>query len=217
MGGFRSGRRSDWRRHTIDSCLALDVNLLQKGGGLVPGRSSAWYWTGVGDQTSSIDIHASPDELMLSYRAQTRDCISQEVEERVTLVRAPCPFGGNRPYFICPGSVDGIVCAKRVVKLYALGPYFLCRHCNRVPYSSQGLDSGARAVRRAQKIRERLGGNTNLLFPFPERPKGMWWRTYDGLREEHAKADLRANAAFSVDFRRLSRWTRQSNGRRKSD
>jgi hypothetical protein len=47
-----------------------------------------------------------------------------------------------------------------------------------------------RALRRAQTIRERLGGSANMTKPFPERPKGIHHVTYWRLREEHNEAEM---------------------------
>jgi len=216
MGGFGSGRRRGWPRATVDSCFAIDVNRLRKWGGLTPGTSCALSWIGDDDQAPSIELHAGADRVTLSYRVRIGDDASQDVEECVLVVRAACRLGGDRPYFLCPGVVGGIACARRAVKLYALGPYFLCRRCNQVPYTSQSASSGVRANRRAQKIRDRLGGSTNLLLPFPTRPKGMWWRTYARLRDDHRRADIRADEVFSARTQRLLAWARKSNGRGRS-
>jgi hypothetical protein len=45
----------------------------------------------------------------------------KDVEEAVRIVRIPCRFGGARPYFICPGLVNGIACGRRVAKLHGPG------------------------------------------------------------------------------------------------
>jgi len=95
-------------------------------------------------------------------------------------------FGGERPWFVCPGAG----CGRRVALLYGPGRYFLCRHCYDLRYESQREDKTHRALRRAQKIRERLGGSANMTEPFPEKPKGMRWSTYERLWFEHHEAEM---------------------------
>jgi hypothetical protein len=125
------------------------------------------------------------------YRRNNEDW--QDVEEPVAIVRTPCRFGGSRPWFVCPGVVDGIPCRRRVGKLYGPGRYFLCRHCYGLAYQSQREQAHDRALRRAVAIRRRLGGEPGMLCPFPEKPKGMHWRSYERLRQRAAKAEGAAN------------------------
>jgi hypothetical protein len=46
------------------------------------------------------------------------------------------------------------------------------------------------ALHPAEKIRDRLGGSANMMEPFPEKPKGMHWRTYEGIWWEHHEAEM---------------------------
>jgi hypothetical protein len=41
------------------------------------------------------------------------------VTETIRLVRVTCRFGGARPYFICPGVLNGTACGRAVAQLYA--------------------------------------------------------------------------------------------------
>ena len=52
------------------------------------------------------------------------------------------------------------------------------------------------AVEKLQRLRQRLGGSTNLTMPFPERPKRMRYATYDKLREEARGLEAAVVAAF---------------------
>ena len=99
--------------------------------------------------------------------------------------------------------MNGRVCNRRVIKLYGSGKYFLCRHCYRLAYASQREDQMDRTLRRANKIRQRLGGDPGMASVFPERPKGMWRRTYRRLREQTFQAELAADEAFELRAERL--------------
>lgn len=110
------------------------------------------------------------------------------MKESVPLTWTACNFGGMRPWFLCPGVVNNVACGRRVAVLYGLGKYFLCRHCYDLTYESQRESEMYRALRKAQAIREKLGGSANMTMPFPERPKGMHHKTYERLRWEHDEA-----------------------------
>jgi hypothetical protein len=58
-------------------------------------------------------------------------------------------------------------------------------------YESQQEDLIGRAQLKAQKIRMRLGGSGYPADLFPDKPKGMHWRTYERLCEAHDLAEAR--------------------------
>jgi hypothetical protein len=62
-----------------------------------------------------------------------------------------------------------------------------------------------RALRRAQTIRERLGGSANMIKPFPEKPKGMSWKTYERLWWEHHEAEMEQLARMREWLDRLEK------------
>jgi hypothetical protein len=179
------------------------VNRLQKAGYLSPGWSGGWQWTRDGERVAWISLRAGASCLNLTYRVRVAGGEWQDVEETVHIVRIPCRFGGARPYFICPGVVNGITCGRRVTKLHGAGRYFLCRHCYRLAYASQNGGEWDRALRRANKIMRRLGGEPGLVSRFPDRPKGMWKRTYERLQDELIDAEILAEEVYEIQAQRL--------------
>jgi hypothetical protein len=119
----------------------------------------------------------------------------------VPLSWTACNFGGERPWFVCPGAG----CGRRVAILYGPGRYFLCRHCYDLVYESQRENAIYRALRRAQAIRERLGGSANMTKPFPEKPKGMHWQTCERLWWEHHEAEMEQLAGMREWLDRLQK------------
>jgi hypothetical protein len=207
MGGVGSG---NWYRFDANlktsECHSVDVRYLHREGLLESGRWFSLRWSRAGRETGSIkgavEGSGRPERVLLLYRYRSGPGAEwEDVHEPVSLEWTACNFGGQRPWFVCPG--DG--CSRRVAILYGLGRYFLCRHCYDLVYESQGENGMSRALRRAQAIRERLGGSANMTKPFPDKPKGMHWATYERLRWEHDEADMEQMAGLREWLDRLEK------------
>ena len=196
MGGVGS---SSWYRFnkkaTVEECRSLDIRRFHRAGLLKLGCRFSWSWSRAGRQIASIGGVAlgssRPEQVVLLFRYRSGPSAEwEDVQEPVELDWTPCNFGGERPWFVCPGVVNGVACGRRVAVLHAAGKYFLCRHCYDLAYQSQRDNKMYRALHRAQDIRRRLGGSANMMEPFPEKPKGMHWRTYERLFWEHHEAEM---------------------------
>lgn len=108
---------------------------------------------------------------------------------------APCNFGGQRPWFICP-IPD---CGSRAAILYFRNS-FACRTCHRLVYESQRERETDRKIRKANKIRSKLGWLQGPLMPEGKRPKGMHGSTFLRLKTLH---DHLARSALMDEVRRL--------------
>jgi hypothetical protein len=187
----------------VEACRAIDVNRLLREGCLREGWTGGWLWTCDGETVASINLRAEHDRLHLDYRVRIGGGEWEDIAETVRIVRTTCRFGGTRPYFICPGVVNSVACGRRVAKLHGLGRYFLCRQCYRLAHASQSEGEWDRALRRANKIRQQLGGKPGMGAPFPQRPKGMWRRTYERLCRRALASEMQADEAFALHADRL--------------
>jgi len=192
VGGVGSG---NWYRFnkktTTEECRSLDVRRLHREGLLEPGYQFSWSWSRAGRQLASIGGvvlgEHRPEQMVFLFRHRSGPNAEwEDVEEPIALEWTPCNFGGERPWFICPGAG----CGRRVAVLYGPGRYFLCRHCYELVYQSQRDNAMYRALHRAQAIRQRLGGSANVMEPFPEKPKGMHSSTYERLWWEHHEVEM---------------------------
>ena len=179
------------KKTTTGEGHSIDLRYLHREGLLKPGHWFSLRWSRAGRETGSIrgvvDNSSPPESIILLYRHRSGPGGEwQGVQELVPLDWTACNFGGERPWFICPGAV----CGRRVAVLYAPGRYFLCRHCYELTYQSRRADKMYRSLHRAHAIRERLGGNANMMEPFPEKPKGMHWHTYERFWPEHHEAEM---------------------------
>jgi hypothetical protein len=153
-------------KHAILSALASTQSKL---------ASPPWF--------DSLPESALEGEPALEQPCATRRGRVQETDGQLW---TKCPRGGRRPWFLC--EPPGRYCGRRVALLYSGGELFACRRCYGLAYESQQQSEFLRGLRKAQKIRVRLGGTPNLLHPFPEKPKGMHWRSYRRIKRVYETA-----------------------------
>jgi len=142
MGGSGSGWRG-WSKTTVASCLVLSAAKLMRFGVLRSNvrcsGSVTWTNTDTGGETSSIGFAADTGPDFGSVRLHyTRTSTGEAMDYHVNLTTTPLPWGGRRWWFMCPLTVNGRYCGRRVGKLY-LRPgrqYFGCRHCHNLTYTS---------------------------------------------------------------------------------
>ena len=209
MGGDGSGRWGGHRaKPDTDGLLTLDVRWLARQGYLAPNASGAYSvaWSRGDRPAGDILVRYDgdrPDELVLDYRTRRGEGAPwAPVRERVALDRTPCPYGGSRPWFLCPGCLD-----RRAV-LYSVGGRFRCTACHDLAYSSTREGVAERHRRRADELRRRLGGEPGS-FSFPWKPKGMRWATDDRIVAEINEREHAALVVFNAEtdamFARLDR------------
>jgi hypothetical protein len=186
MGGYGSGR-SYYGKDTTSSYLQIDIRRWARQGLLQSGRYFRSEWSRDGEVISSINVRMESDHAILSC--------SQAGEYAVWLAWTRCNFGGRRAWFLCPA----IGCRRRVAILYG-GSIFACRHCYHLAYDSQRDQAHDRTLTRAQAIRIKLGGSPGLAQPFPPKPKGVHWRTYERLR---AKIEAYASRSWPPSILRM--------------
>jgi hypothetical protein len=190
MGGRRSGRSAG--RATTDDGLSLSLLKLLRDRLFRPGPASGgslvWTNTTTGERVGSIGYEARLGQdsgcVRLKYTSARWDGERRELDYLIQLVTTAQPFGGRRWWWICPRT------GRRAVQLYLPnGAFtFASRQAYRLAYRSQRETARDRALRRAFKLREKLGGDDGTGDYIPK-PKWMRWPTFDRKLGELAAAE----------------------------
>lgn len=201
MGGLGSGSWYRWStRPVVEDGLKLDLDRLIRHGNIVPGNwvSGSLTWSNVdtGERLASIGYEANmvdPNDawMRLHYK---HDDIPEDYKVRLTTTRPN--YGGHRWWFICP--TRGI----RTAKLYlaAGGDWFASRQAYGMAYRSQSEPPEDRMGNRAHQLRRRLGGSAGFEQPYPEKPKGMHWKTYNRICDEIEYLETASMMAIARKF-----------------
>lgn len=133
---------------------------------------------------SKVGYRIEAGGLRLIYRTRPRGGEWRDVDELIPFTSTATQFGGKRVWFACPS------CQKRCRIIYG-GCYFRCRRCHGLRYESQYEDAISRAASQRHKLRKRLGYVGSLEDPFPLKPKGMHWTTYEQLQARDEECEQR--------------------------
>jgi hypothetical protein len=195
MGGYGSTR---WGRHfpkmTADSGLRLAMSTMIRNGQVKPGKWLIgilwWRNSNTGEAVASIGYEINMENLEGAYMRLQYNVNGQPMDYRVTLKSTRPHYGGIRWWFLCPKT------GGRAAKLF-LPPgatLFASRSAHGLGYSSQREKDYERTMTKCQAIRMQLGGSGSMGEPIPDKPKGMWWRTYERLRK---RASIYERASWS--------------------
>jgi hypothetical protein len=204
MGGYFSTRwGAEHVRQDTDPLLKLDVRWLHRIGALRPGAIATPAWTRARDGAPSGSIVTIRDRdrpvLTFDYRTRRPGEGWQPVRETVWLDTTACNYGGDRPWFLCPG------CQSRRAVLFSVGVRFRCRVCHDLAYTSTREDPTERAIRRCAELRSRIGGGFGQpVWTIPPKPDSMTWRRYSRIVDQLL---VEINRASGLLDDRLSRMT----------
>jgi hypothetical protein len=206
MGGYGSGRSGG--RPTTDNGLTLDLSKLRRDGLLRPrfagSGSLTWTNTSTGEQAGSIGYEAhlgqESGRVRLKYTTTRWNGERRESDYWIQLETTPQPFGGRRWWFICPQT------GVRAAKLYLPdGAFtFASRRAYRLAYPCQREPAHERALRRAFKLRGKLGAEGGI-GDYVIKPKWMRWRTFERMMARIDKAEEVVDAHTLLLHDRLKR------------
>lgn len=143
---------------TVEQATQLNIFKLKEFG-LLRGYATStltWTWRLSGRKNSIgiiVDVRDNP-YVKVNYTTTDRSTgEKRDYDYTISLTTTPCNFGGKRYWFICPLSLNGVYCGRRVGTLYLAsgGNYFGCRHCYDLSYESRN--------------ESRLGQFGNIGFP----------------------------------------------------
>lgn len=186
-GGWRAGAGRPTQRHKVTDCRAIDVRHFQQDGALRHHYTGSWFWRDAEtlEVNFKVNMWSWYDQVWLQFRWQGR-----QVEETIPLDRTECHFGGDRPWFTCPG------CHHRVAVLHLHDGTFRCRRCHDLRYPSQSEDAIDRTWRAQAKVEREIGRSGS-------RPKGMHKVTHQRMAEKVANVEQERRMLVHGGYRRL--------------
>lgn len=172
---------STWSgRPFVDSLYRLDARVLERRGGLTDGARYAFTEPAI---DAIVTIQITDGAMRLTHRINGPSEKSSTTQV-VPIERTDCRYGGNRPWFRCPGLLYGEGCGRRCALLFFHDGHFACRTCHRLLYRSQFEHPDFGSIRRAEAAHLRLGGTGVLMDPIPPRPRYMHRSTYYAMYQK---------------------------------
>ena len=207
MGGFGSGRSGGGP--VIEDGLTISIDKLRADQTIMPNMfrcaSLAWSWTHTGERIADIgmviDTQEDGGEMRLQFaRTDNRTGERESVDQRIRLVTVAQRLGGRRWYAACP--VTGVRCLKLYLPPGA--SRFAARGAwRRLGYRVQREAPYDQAIRRAFKLRRRLGDDHGAIGDPIAKPRWMRWRTFDRQRAVIERVEARVEGYLAAFLDRL--------------
>jgi hypothetical protein len=194
------GRPAYGGRRTCEGSRSIDVRRWHREGRLNAGQCFIASWTRDGEPAGRMVVRAVHGAIILIKPRPVGQGRIQPSFQRVSVAWTGCHLGGERPWFVCGGVSAGRRCGRRAAILYDGGGVFACRNCYRLAYASQQETALYRSLRRARKIRARLGASPSLADALPTKPRGMHTSTYRRLLTQAQRAHAALDAASAKRF-----------------
>jgi hypothetical protein len=199
MGGIGSGNWYRWdTQTTVEETKRIDICYMRKQGFLKPNTHGTLSWTYGGEPSGEINFATHDDYLQLNFRHKEHGSEWQSIQQKIRFDCTPCHYGNSRKWFLCPG------CYKRVAVLASNSPQFLCRHCNELPYSSQNEDRLYSLRRKRDKLGRRIFNDYDNGYGY-KKTKGMHWKTFEVLRQQHSDIAQQYDRLFYNALYRLTK------------
>jgi hypothetical protein len=195
----------NWKGNAIvEGTRAIEVMRLERAGYLAGPQLGSVQWTSSAGSTASLMVTGGRDAVRLDYRFKPPGEDWQPVSQRIPIRWTPCRFGGERPWFICDVSSNGVYCGRRAAKLYGGGRFFACRHCYRLGYAVQRLRPIDRAHHHLAQLHGKLGVDcAGPGIPPPPKPRWMRWRTYRRIVQQIEARQKQVDMAFMTGAQRI--------------
>ena len=137
--------RYHWdKKDTVEDSRSISISFLRKHGFLCGYKSGQVTWSRNEEEVASIGVAVSTmnDEDYVKFNYTTTHRSTGEktsYDYKVSLTTTPCHFGGVRYWFICPLTIKGNYCGRRVGTLNKApgANYYGCRHCYDLSYESR--------------------------------------------------------------------------------
>lgn len=207
MGGLGSGRHGGGP--TVESSLTLDIDKLRRDDLIAPGLyrrlTLTWSWSGSGERIADIvavvDTHETGGSLRLQFVSRNPATGGRsETDQPIRLTTIEQPFGGRRWFALCPFT--GARCSKLIMppgatKFAARGAW------RRLAYKVQREAPYDQALRRAFKLRARLGDHRGGIGDPIRKPRWMRRRTYERQIAEIERAEAQVESYLAAFLDRL--------------
>jgi hypothetical protein len=188
----------------VEGTRAIDVMALERRGYLAGPQLGSLHWTSRNGPTASVSVTGGRDAVRLDYRVRVLGDEWQPVSQRIQICWKPCHFGGQRPWFVCAGSANGVCCGRCVTKLYGGGRLFACRHCYCLGYAVQHSGPMERAHHHLARLHRYLGADyAGPDMSTPSKPKWMRWKTYSRITQQIEAGKEQLDAVFMTGAQRI--------------